>query len=149
MLMSSNGNHALPISDDTVKSVRPERSEGSDSHAPRFSSGCRAAESERVEQYGAEKRARKGIPLLIANHAQSAFGADENQVTLIDERGAEGATRLPRMGKLALARALVADVATRYASANPSSIHGIHPLPHRGDVVTNEMINRMRDEEGI
>ena len=72
-----------------------------------------AAESENVEQYGAEKRARKGIPLLIANHAQSTFGADDNQVTLIDERGAAGATRLPRMGKLALARALVAEIAAR------------------------------------
>jgi len=72
-----------------------------------------AAESEKVEQYGAEKRARKGIPLLIANHAQSAFGADENQVTLIDERGAEGAKRLPRMGKLELARAIVQDISSR------------------------------------
>ena len=72
-----------------------------------------AAESERVEQYGAEKRARKGIPLLIANHAQSAFGADENQVTLIDERGAEGAKRLPRMGKLELARAIIKEIAVR------------------------------------
>ncbi len=72
-----------------------------------------AAESENVEQYGAEKRARKGIPLLIANHAQSAFGADENQVTLIDELGAAGAARLPKMGKLALARTLVYEIAKR------------------------------------
>ncbi len=72
-----------------------------------------AAESERVEQYGAEKRARKDIPLLIANHAQSAFGADENEVTLIDETGAAGAKRLPRMNKLALARALVGEIAKR------------------------------------
>ena len=74
-----------------------------------------AAESEKVELYGAEKRARKGIPLLIANHAQSAFGAEENQVTLIDERGAAGAIRLPRMVKLALARALVHEIAKRLA----------------------------------
>ncbi len=72
-----------------------------------------AAESEKVEQYGAEKRARKGIPLLIANHAQSAFGSDENEVTLIDETGAAGAKRLPRMNKLALARALVGEIAGR------------------------------------
>ena len=72
-----------------------------------------AAESEKVEQYGAEKRARKGIPLLIANHAQSAFGSDENEVTLIDETGAAGAKRLPRMSKLALARALVGEIAVR------------------------------------
>ena len=74
-----------------------------------------AAESEKVELYGAEKRARKGIPLLIANHAQSAFGAEENQVTVIDERGAAGAIRLPRMVKLALARALVHEIAKRLA----------------------------------
>ena len=74
-----------------------------------------AAESEKVELYGAEKRARKGIPLLIANHAQSAFGAEENQVTLIDEQGAAGAIRLPRMVKLALARALVHEIAKRLA----------------------------------
>ncbi len=108
-----------------------------------------AAESEKVEQYGAEKRARKGIPLLIANHAQSAFGADENQVTLIDGRGAEGATRLPRMGKLALARALVHEIAKRLAEADPPAIYGNRPLPKRGGVVTNEMINRIRDAEGI
>ena len=72
-----------------------------------------AAESENVEQYGAEKRARKGIPLLIANHAQSTFGADDNQVTLIDEGGAEGAKRLPKMEKLALARNLAANIAGR------------------------------------
>jgi phosphopantothenoylcysteine decarboxylase / phosphopantothenate---cysteine ligase len=72
-----------------------------------------AAESENVEQYGAEKRARKGIPMLIANHAQSTFGADDNQVTLIDSRGASGAKRLPRMNKLDLARALVSEIAGR------------------------------------
>jgi hypothetical protein len=26
---------------------------------------------------------------------------------------------------------------------------GIHPLPHRGGVVSNELVNRIRDEEGI
>lgn len=26
---------------------------------------------------------------------------------------------------------------------------GFYPLPHRGGVVTNELINRIRDEEGI
>ena len=84
-----------------------------------------AAESEKVEQYGAEKRARKGIPLLIANHAQSAFGADENQVTLIDERGAAGALRLPRMGKLALARALVREIVQRLVEVDPPATIGI------------------------
>ena len=38
---------------------------------------------------------------------------NENEVTLIDETGAAGAKRLPRMGKLALARALVGEIAVR------------------------------------
>ena len=72
-----------------------------------------AAESENVEQYGAEKRARKGIPMLIANHAQSTFGSDDNQVTLIDERGASAAVRLAKLNKSVLARTLVQEIARR------------------------------------
>jgi phosphopantothenoylcysteine decarboxylase/phosphopantothenate--cysteine ligase len=73
-----------------------------------------AAESENVEQFGAEKRARKGIPMLVANHAMSTFGADDNQATLIREssvRSADEVVRLPRMGKKALARAISAQIA--------------------------------------
>ena len=47
-----------------------------------------------------KKRARKGIPLLIANHAQSTFGADDNQVTLIDGRVRRAPQRLPMMAKV-------------------------------------------------
>ncbi|TAG73475.1 MAG: bifunctional phosphopantothenoylcysteine decarboxylase/phosphopantothenate--cysteine ligase CoaBC [Burkholderiales bacterium] len=72
-----------------------------------------AAESENVEQYGAEKRARKGIPMLIANHAQSTFGSEDNQVTIIDERGAAGASRLAKLNKSVLARSLVQEIAKR------------------------------------
>ena len=97
---------------DILAKIAKYNRKGHGKSGPPFCIGF-AAESEKVELYGAEKRARKNIPLLIANHAQSAFGADENQVTLIDERGADGATRLPRMGKLALARALVAAIAHR------------------------------------
>ncbi len=72
-----------------------------------------AAESENVEQYGAEKRARKGIPMLIANHAQSTFGSEDNQATIIDERGAAGAVRLAKLNKSVLARALAREIASR------------------------------------
>ncbi len=133
---------------DILAKIAKYNRKGHGKSGPPFCVGF-AAESEKVEQYGAEKRARKGIPLLIANHAQSAFGADENQVTLIDERGAEGAIRVPRMGKLALARTLVQAIAARLAGADPAAIHGIRPLPNRGGIVTNEMIDRIRDEEGI
>ncbi|MCC6195980.1 MAG: bifunctional phosphopantothenoylcysteine decarboxylase/phosphopantothenate--cysteine ligase CoaBC [Burkholderiales bacterium] len=69
-----------------------------------------AAESQDVERLGEEKRKRKKLPLLVANRAQDALGSDENEVTLLDDAGA---TRLPRMGKLALARVLVGEIARR------------------------------------
>lgn len=31
----------------------------------------------------------------------------------------------------------------------PLARYGIRPLPQRGGVVTNELVNRIRDEEGI
>jgi phosphopantothenoylcysteine decarboxylase / phosphopantothenate---cysteine ligase len=100
--------HLEPTVDILAKIAKHKRSDGSVPFCVGF-----AAESENVEQYGAEKRARKGIPMLIANHAQSTFGADDNQVTVIDERGADGAKRLARMNKLELARALVFEIASR------------------------------------
>jgi phosphopantothenoylcysteine decarboxylase/phosphopantothenate--cysteine ligase len=69
-----------------------------------------AAESHDVEKFGAEKRRRKGLPLLVANRAQDTLGSDANEVTLIDGTGAHP---LPRMDKLALARRLVAEIALR------------------------------------
>lgn len=69
-----------------------------------------AAESQDVERLGEEKRRRKRLPLLVANRAQDAMGSDDNEVTLLDDAGAQ---RLPRMGKLELARRLVREVAQR------------------------------------
>jgi phosphopantothenoylcysteine decarboxylase/phosphopantothenate--cysteine ligase len=71
-----------------------------------------AAESHDVERHAEEKRRRKNVPLIIANRAQDAFGSDDNEVTLFDD---EGAHALPRMDKLALARALVGEIAQRLA----------------------------------
>jgi phosphopantothenoylcysteine decarboxylase/phosphopantothenate--cysteine ligase len=67
-----------------------------------------AAESEDLERNAAEKRAQKGIPLLAANLAQQALGADDNAIKLYDERGAHDLGRGP---KLELARKLVAHIA--------------------------------------
>jgi phosphopantothenoylcysteine decarboxylase/phosphopantothenate--cysteine ligase len=69
-----------------------------------------AAESDQVAEHGQAKRAAKGVPLLVANRAQDAFGADHNELLLID---AQGITTLPRDGKLAQARRLVAEIARR------------------------------------
>ncbi|XQU69716.1 Phosphopantothenate synthase [Cupriavidus sp. H18C1] len=75
-----------------------------------------AAESENLEQYGEQKRRRKGVPLLVGNIGHHTFGLDENEIVLFDERGA---TRLPRADKLALARQLVAAIAERLPVPRP------------------------------
>jgi phosphopantothenoylcysteine decarboxylase/phosphopantothenate--cysteine ligase len=67
-----------------------------------------AAESEDLERNARAKRERKKVPLLAANLAQEALGADENEIKLYDERGAHD---LGRGAKLELARKLVAHVA--------------------------------------
>jgi len=67
-----------------------------------------AAESEDLEKNAREKLARKKIPLIAANLAQDALGADENAIRLYDQRGAHDLGRGP---KLELARKLVAHVA--------------------------------------
>lgn len=67
-----------------------------------------AAESERLEEHAIDKRGKKGVPLLVANLAQSAIGGDENEVVLFDGRGRHP---LPRGPKLTVARAIVAHLA--------------------------------------
>ncbi len=67
-----------------------------------------AAESEKLAEHARAKRARKAVPLLAANMAQNALGADDNDITLFDERGEHALGRAP---KLELARRLVAHVA--------------------------------------
>ena len=64
-----------------------------------------AAESHDVIENAEAKRLRKGIPLLVANKAQDAFGRDDNEITLIDDAGRHA---LPRGTKTALARRIVA-----------------------------------------
>lgn len=69
-----------------------------------------AAESENLVEYGAIKRARKNVPLLVGNIGPRAFGQDDNSVILFDENGH---TVLPTAPKLALARQIVSEIAKR------------------------------------
>ena len=71
-----------------------------------------AAESEKLAEHARAKRAKKAVPLLAANLAQHALGADDNDITLFDERGEHALGRAP---KLELARRLVAHVADMLA----------------------------------
>ena len=67
-----------------------------------------AAETEKLAANAKEKRARKKIPLLAANLAQHALGADDNEIVLYDDAGEHP---LGRGSKLEQARKLVGHVA--------------------------------------
>ncbi len=70
-----------------------------------------AAESENLEKNAEAKRRRKKLPLLAANLAQAAIGADDNELVLFDD---DGVHRLAPASKLELARALIRHIAKLY-----------------------------------
>jgi phosphopantothenoylcysteine decarboxylase/phosphopantothenate--cysteine ligase len=77
-----------------------------------------AAESENLEKYAQEKRAKKHVPLIAANLAQDAVGGDENSIVLYDAAGGHPLGRGP---KIELARKLVEHVAGMLGSAAQES----------------------------
>jgi phosphopantothenoylcysteine decarboxylase / phosphopantothenate---cysteine ligase len=74
-----------------------------------------AAESHDIVRHARAKLAKKGVPLIVANHGPSTFGRDDNALTLVD---AAGERELPPGDKLTLARALVAEIAARAPQPN-------------------------------
>ena len=84
-------------------------------NSPRARSGALfcvgfAAESHDLAANAQAKRARKGVPLLVGNIGPATFGADDNALLLVDEKGTRD---MPRASKLELARALVAVIGRR------------------------------------
>ncbi|MDO8447731.1 MAG: bifunctional phosphopantothenoylcysteine decarboxylase/phosphopantothenate--cysteine ligase CoaBC [Rhodoferax sp.] len=69
-----------------------------------------AAESHDLLANAQAKRLRKGVPLLVGNIGPATFGQDDNALLLVDEFGVKD---LARDSKLALARKLIAEIATR------------------------------------
>lgn len=69
-----------------------------------------AAESENLAKYGAAKRKKKNVPLLVGNIGHQTFGKDQNELMLFDEKGH---THLPLADKQALARQLVTEISRR------------------------------------
>ncbi|MEO5697745.1 MAG: phosphopantothenoylcysteine decarboxylase, partial [Burkholderiaceae bacterium] len=69
-----------------------------------------AAESHDLARHAREKLVRKGVPLIVGNIGPTAFGQDDNALTLVD---AAGQHDLPRAAKLTLARQLVGEIARR------------------------------------
>ena len=72
-----------------------------------------AAESQNLLDFAEQKRTRKRVPLLVANLAQQAMGADDNEVVLLDDAGRHS---LPRQSKDDTARVIVAHLARALAS---------------------------------
>ncbi len=72
-----------------------------------------AAESQKLHEFADAKRRRKKVPLMVANLAQDAIGADDNEITLLDDSGSH---TLPRASKAIVARELVAHIAKLYKS---------------------------------
>jgi phosphopantothenoylcysteine decarboxylase/phosphopantothenate--cysteine ligase len=69
-----------------------------------------AAESENLLRFGAEKRIKKNIPLLVGNIGHQTFGQDDNEIVLFD---AHGQHPLPRASKESLADRLIEEIANR------------------------------------
>lgn len=74
-----------------------------------------AAESENLLEYAEQKRQRKNIPLIAANIASEAMGADESTLILLDDAGSHP---LAKTTKLKLARGLLSHVAKMLSTKN-------------------------------
>lgn len=74
-----------------------------------------AAESENLLEYAEQKRQRKQIPLIAANIASEAMGADESSLILLDDAGSHP---LAKTTKLKLARGLLSHVASMLSAKN-------------------------------
>ncbi len=55
-----------------------------------------AAETENLAEYAQAKRARKKIPMIVANLLQHTIGKEENEVTIYDDAGAHLLARAPK-----------------------------------------------------
>ena len=69
-----------------------------------------AAETQDLSTLGAEKRIRKGIPMLVGNLAQHVMDADHTTVSIFDERGEQ---TLPTGDKQDVARLIVQAITER------------------------------------
>lgn len=72
-----------------------------------------AAESHNLDEFADQKRRRKKVQLMIANLAQDAIGADDNEVSLLDD---EGIHRLASAPKDVVARQIIDHIAKLYGA---------------------------------
>jgi phosphopantothenoylcysteine decarboxylase/phosphopantothenate--cysteine ligase len=82
-----------------------------------------AAESENLADYAQAKRAKKKIPMIVANLVQHTIGKEENEVTIYDDDGAHPLARAP---KSKIAHSIVAHaMSLRDRRANGSNVKSI------------------------
>jgi phosphopantothenoylcysteine decarboxylase/phosphopantothenate--cysteine ligase len=90
-------------------------------HAP-FCVGF-AAESENLAEYAQAKRAKKKIPMIVANLVQHTIGKEENEVTIYDDNGAHP---FPRAPKSKIAHGILAHALALREAKNPNT--NVKPL---------------------
>ncbi|HTS53480.1 MAG TPA: bifunctional phosphopantothenoylcysteine decarboxylase/phosphopantothenate--cysteine ligase CoaBC [Burkholderiales bacterium] len=81
-----------------------------------------AVESQDLEQLAEDKRLRKKLPLLAANLAQEAIGAEESALVLLDGAGRH---RLPKAPKLTQARLLIDHIARLYRNGRSVKLKAV------------------------
>jgi len=77
-----------------------------------------AAESENLADYAQAKRAKKKVPMIVANLVQDAVSRDDNEVTIYDDSGAHPLARAPK-SRIAMA---VVEHAIRLRDALPANV---------------------------
>ncbi len=83
-----------------------------------------AAESQDLERFAEDKRRRKKLPLMVANLAQDAIGAEESELLLLDEAGRHP---LPKAPKLTQARLLIDHIARLYRGGQSVKLKAVRP----------------------
>jgi phosphopantothenoylcysteine decarboxylase/phosphopantothenate--cysteine ligase len=83
-----------------------------------------AAESQDLERFAEAKRQRKKLPLIVANLAQEAIGAEESELLLLDETGRHLLAKAP---KLTQARLLVEHIARLYGNRESVKLKAVRP----------------------
>jgi len=85
--------------------------------APPFCVGF-AAETENAIEYARKKRQSKRIPMIVANLAALAIGADTNEATILD---ADGEYHVPRASKPLVAQTIVSHAIKLFSKTRPQA----------------------------
>ncbi len=83
-----------------------------------------AAESQDLELFAEDKRRRKKLPLMVANLAQDAIGAEESELLLLDDAGRHPLSKAP---KLTQARLLIDHIARLYRGGQSVKLKAVRP----------------------